>query len=1468
MIAGTTSGQKGFAPGGGGGGIGDGVSNQGGDGRIIVHYVCPDAGTIGNGHSIPYPPQQLNDFVISVAGLVPTTQNGLVYTWQQSTDNLNWVDTKKNVGNSLRYRFDNDSLQKTTYYRRVSNTCADNKISNVVAIHVVKPINGAISGTVRSKNGAPVKGIKVYAQKTTALPGSPVTWIDSAETGIDGTYSIQQIYYGDPNEAGNLNFVSTPFVVRPFKLNHGFIQPSLTRSLTSSIPQISGVDFTDTTVYAITGKIYQECDSCLNSSDVLTTLSAPIDSVEMYMDNSFSTKSGFIDPPGQYGRYSVTVTDPATYKIEPRFKNHTFSPAFKNVLVENDVDNVDFKDVTTYTISGKLTAGCGDYIGTATLEFSDTLPNDGNGNPRASEFRKRVTTNPGSGTYTITLPARKWQVKVVSFSKRSGGDVESPDLLNFFEAKVPKDSLIRDISSANATLNLIYNRPPTLDIVGLDPVCTLPEPFAIIEQSSEKSFTVKAYQGPAAKNCPAVDSTLVINTNIQNDDDNETINIKTVNGMAVVKLTGGTPNIVKPYFKTLNILFKDVNGVNPQLNRNVVVTGLKSNTGTFTTVSPQLPLMVLHDPPGDNSFSFWEAGVTNEIAMRTYYARDSANTGWFEGKIGVKKEVGLGVSVETAYWGSLNYAHEVSGRINDAKENIVSVTTTQSFSTASNDAVVGVQGDVFIGAAMNLLYSVTNELAFNPDSCTLGLSKKLMFAQNGFATQYTYSEDHIRNTLLPTLRSFRDNPGNTTERTDSFSNQIKVWEQTLANNDANKKNAAFDKNQSFDGASGPITSTTTSDSSRSNTIEFDMFINDAVALELGFEFGGSGAKGGFMHGFKIESGKSTTNTNLKSTTIGYTLDDDDNGDYYSVNIKKDPVYKTPVFETVAATTSCPFEPGTQPRDEMQLIVPQPVKTNVDPNGEAEFTLKLSNTSQSGERRTYNLSFVQASNPNGAVVTIGGSPVLVPISYAIDYLGEINVLVKVKRGAANIFSYEGLQFIVTDACDGSIEKTARISAFFEPACSPIILSEPSSGWISNQPDNNVLPILFKGYTVANTTSVTLEYQKSGANNWITGFTRQAAELNNSANGTLVNWNVTGLTDGAYNLRMKLNCPAGIVNSERSSGIIDRITPIALGKPEPTDDEFKRGDLIMITYNEPLDCSGVTPSDVQVQRLSNNTLIDANVGCFQNKIVVVPLNDISPFVGDSIQVSVKNISDLNGNGKTSADTWRFRVGNTIPATGSRALTLSSNALPGGGAPPGKATLSGTSVMEDAGIPIKFAFELPANAANDMLINYTVSGNGVFQTDYNIDYSQPQNLATVFNGASASLTLKKGTKKIELSIIPKPNQQFEPNKTITITLAEGGDYELGANVTATGTILNDDNPTLYIFTGTGNYNVPANWNNNMVPPSQILIGDEVVIDPQNGGECIMNVPVTVQPGAKFTVMPGKVLKISSNLQVKNKL
>jgi len=1461
-------------PGGGGGGSGSFNINtldrggKGNKGLVQVLYDCPGAGTIGTSHTVIFPPQRVPDVIESFDGIAPTPENGLIYTWERSTnDGSTWTTIPNATG--LTYRFDKDSIKVKTWYRRVSNSCNQTLYSNVVAMNVILSPNGSMSGRVVSKNGSAVKGITVYAQKTNNLPGSPASWIDSAVTGNDGRYTIDRIYYGDPTEGNNNGSVFSDYIVTPFKPNHGFKPANLSKRLSNSTPTQSNVDFTDTTVYAITGKITQECVGCLNSNNEPITAIGTVDSVDIFRDGSFVTSSGFIS--SEFGRYSVTVTDPQEYVIEPRYKNHQFSPASTSVLVEDNVNNVDFKDITTFSISGTLTAGCEDYIGTATLEFTDILPNDPNGNPRASQFRKRIETEPGSGFYSINLPARKWRVKVVAFTMKQGGDVTWPDLEAFFETKIPKDSLVRDITTGNATLNLVYNRPPTLEITGLDPVCTPPKPFAIFEQNKERTFTVKAWQGPASKNCPAMDTLVYINTNIQREDVNEVLTAKLVGGQAQVTLKGGTPNIIAPHYKVLNLVYTDANNLTTQLNDTVVVTGVKSNEKTFTTVSPEIPLMILRDPPGDQSFSTWETSETRETSTRFYAAKGAEATAWAEVKVGASFSAGIGYEVNTDIWGSVRGSVTVSGRVNNATEVIMTNTTSRSISTASDADVIGTPGDVFIGAAINLIYAVAFELSYNPATCSLAVVKKLVVAPDGFATEYIYTENHIRNTVIPSLMMIRDNPGGADSVKTRAANSIKVWEQTLAMNELQKAKAAFDKNISFDGGVGAVTETTTTTATKTGTIEFDLSLNAEVAIELGLDIGGTGASGGVSVGFKMETGGSRTGTTIKSTTIGYTLDDGDLGDFYSVNIKKDLVYGTPVFEVVAANTSCPFEPGTLPRDEMQVLVPEPVKRDVDPNGEAEFVLKIGNTSQSLERRTYTINFLQESNPNGAVVTIGGSPAVGPVSFTIDFLGEVNLLIKVKRGAANVFSYEGLKFSVTDACDGSIQKTATISAFFTSTCSPIELSQPEPGWLLTQSSQHIMPVIFKGYSLANTTQVTLEYQRAGSNNWITGFSLPAAQINNSVNGTFVNWNVSTLSDGNYNLRMKLNCPAGVVYSMRSGGIIDRVSPVAIGNPEPTDDEFVRGDQISIQYNEPLDCSGVTPDDVEVKRLSNGQLVPVNVGCFQNRIVIVPLNDISLWVGDSLTVAVTNISDQYGNGKTTVDKWSFIVGNTIPATGPRALIVRTGT---GGTPPGgiagKANTLATSssVNEDANQPLRFVFELGANAADDVKVNYTVSGNAVFGKDYTVDTLQTTILTTTFNGAAGSLTLKKGTNIIELRIRPIANTLFEPNKTITITLAEGGDYDLGANVTATGTILNDDAPKVYIFTGSGNYNVPANWDNSIVPPGKVLTGDEVIIDPADGGECILNVPVTVMPGAKFTVMPGKVLRLNNGLQVLKKL
>lgn len=70
----------------------------------------------------------------------------------------------------------------------------------------------------------------------------------------------------------------------------------------------------------------------------------------------------------------------------------------------------------------------------------------------------------------------------------------------------------------------------------------------------------------------------------------------------------------------------------------------------------------------------------------------------------------------------------------------------------------------------------------------------------------------------------------------------------------------------------------------------------------------------------------------------------------------------------------------------------------------------------------------------------------------------------------------------------------------------------------------------------------------------------------------------------------------------------------------------------------------------------------------------------------------------------------------------------------------------------------------------------------------------------------------------------------------------------------------PVTYTFTGDGNWNLPGNWTNNVVPPQPTNLGSEIIINNISGGQCVLNIPYTVTPGTSFTILTGKTLVVNS--------
>ena len=76
--------------------------------------------------------------------------------------------------------------------------------------------------------------------------------------------------------------------------------------------------------------------------------------------------------------------------------------------------------------------------------------------------------------------------------------------------------------------------------------------------------------------------------------------------------------------------------------------------------------------------------------------------------------------------------------------------------------------------------------------------------------------------------------------------------------------------------------------------------------------------------------------------------------------------------------------------------------------------------------------------------------------------------------------------------------------------------------------------------------------------------------------------------------------------------------------------------------------------------------------------------------------------------------------------------------------------------------------------------------------------------------------------------------------------------------------DLPVTYTFTGNGNWDDPANWENNLVPPATTNLGSEIIINNIPGGQCLLNIPYIVTPGTSLTILTGKSLVVPSNFTI----
>ncbi|HEX3008221.1 MAG TPA: hypothetical protein VHO90_11480, partial [Bacteroidales bacterium] len=310
---------------------------------------------------------------------------------------------------------------------------------------------------------------------------------------------------------------------------------------------------------------------------------------------------------------------------------------------------------------------------------------------------------------------------------------------------------------------------------------------------------------------PTQDAAFSFNNDIADNGNKAAVVTADSTGKAIHTFNGADPEITTG-IRTMNLKVTYGNSSSPTSinwiqpanfsNGEAYILGAHQIGTDFVTAGPDKILTVLRDPPGSNSYSYLEKGVSFEESST--YTGSVTNSGSEDFTLGVKAEVvtftGVGAgtinkTIETESGQTLGISHEEQYEGQDSKTSSTTITTR--FQTSDDPAYVGADGDVYIGYSTNMTFGSTQNVVIVPKSKLPAYTGThynesgsndwaLVYAEGrsisqSFSTMFVYPQIHIESRLIPQLEDIRNtiltsSLGNTPEQLQAAANsQGKVF---------------------------------------------------------------------------------------------------------------------------------------------------------------------------------------------------------------------------------------------------------------------------------------------------------------------------------------------------------------------------------------------------------------------------------------------------------------------------------------------------------------------------------------------------------------------------------------------------------------------------------------------------------------------------------------------------------------------
>ena len=1202
------------------------------------------------------------------------------------------------VAGSARAYNDNTGIPGWTYTYYVTPVSDGNDFLTGSETGYSRP-NGKIKGHVKSKLNAGVSGVEVNVTILDSIPaggyGLPQNCTNTycAITDAEGYYEIRDIYY----------YTEAEFRVVPYKsglLPHEFSPDTIFRTLDENGKEADGVDFTDLTVFTVGGQITYPVSS--------TNAVCGIKDVKIMVNN---LDYGIVTDAD--GFWTFAIQDEGNYSFKPKFLHHHFEnttgDSVTTVFVVADNTSIDFEDVETDDLQIVVQAGCEASLGDS-VEVHVTSP--------GNCFNETYFTDINGLLTLEDLPAREYSVEVTDIY-----DVGNPNISNIMDQignrPVVIDLTVRDTAETINQTETVIITPMSIDTLPNDSIVVTPadtmmitefdtlygdiEPkvqfvyrsplvittdfeeagaevmssctnsegdnIVIMEQGTSYyiEFEVKELLG---SDC-YIDTGFLKIYDFISDRGGTAVQVPIKGGIAAYRIDAGEPIVASnPTFhdhEKLLYIIPEVDLIVPEpLEYWVFVTGAKNNTPSFITRTPEIPMVILHDPPGDGSSSF--------ISEGTSFTSFTTNEMLVGGDAGVYLNVLIGAKVITPF-----STNGLSTRIKfeatagqdafDRDGIYTTVTFNERFSTSDIENLTGHDGDVYIGAAFNQEFSLSQQLTFDVDSCKGDVDIVPALAVEDFATTFVYTEKHIENTLLPTLGLIKNNildgqPFSSLSAADQAEVNNLIADSISWVNILNKNRIARDssatlvENISFS-AGAPISRESSSDSVTMVSYEYNRFVNSTFAAGIKADNANGiwfDSEVGLMGNFRFSSSVNTGNDTTTTRTVGYELNDNDIGDFFSVDILQDNDYNVPAFRLKLGTTSCPQEPGSQARDRATIQILPPELSNIPEGEAANFLTQITNVSESFETREYGVRVVPTTNPDGLIATLAGQWIgSGEGTFFLTPNQTKNLVLSFDQGPLASL-YENIAVMVYPTCEyplwqdnGNLTNsdTAWIKKIeWQTSCTDVALNAPDDGWLVNQQSNDIIHATFTGYDVNNELfqSMTLQLKKEGE-----GYVDQITIDVDDIIGPFydVYLDVSEFPDGAYRLRARGNCgiDGGITYSSEVTGIIDRSSIAPFGIPTPSDGFLREGQEVSVSFDKVINCDlGSYTNEITLVREDNGQPIPFTTSCLNNKLIIntnPPLLDQVDLEGVLVTARVHLLEDESGNVQEYPTEWSFLV-----------------------------------------------------------------------------------------------------------------------------------------------------------------------------------------------------------------------------------